>query len=308
MSDTSQNWKSNGKLLISGEYLVMESAIALALPLKFGQSLKVEINNSGLLNWKASTSLGSWFAAEFDINSMKIANTDNPKLASKLQEILLAAVNISENNFLGISGSSVETIADFNPEFGFGTSSTLISNIAHWANIDPYKLLEKTFGGSGYDIACARNSKPILFQRKDNDIIVKDIEFDSPFKDKLFFVYLGKKQSSYQEIANFKENCKFSSLDIEAISKITMELIEAKDIDEFEDLLEEHEYLMSEILKRPTAKSLYFSNYEGAVKSLGAWGGDFVLLTTRLSEKLFRELMKSKGLDVVYGYDEIVRV
>jgi len=33
---------SNGKLLLTGEYLVLEGATALAVPTKFGQDLKVE--------------------------------------------------------------------------------------------------------------------------------------------------------------------------------------------------------------------------------------------------------------------------
>lgn len=286
---------------------MLEGAVALAVPLKFGQSLRVEKNTSDLLSWKAYTSLGSWFTAEFDIESLEIANTDNPELAEKLQKILLATIKISETSFIVSSGCSIETIADFNVEFGFGTSSTLISNIAYWSNIDPYELLSVSFGGSGYDIACARKNTPILYQRKDSEIIIADAEFNPPYKDRLFFVYLGKKQSSFNEIINFRKNCKFSSMDIDAISSITLELTKTSDITEFEDLLEEHELLMSKVLKRPTIKSIHFSNYEGVVKSLGAWGGDFALFTTNLPEQEFRELMKSKGLDVVYGFDEIVR-
>jgi len=284
----------------------MEGAIALALPLKIGQSLKVEVNNSRLLSWKAYTPDGYWFNAEFDITTLDIKTTDNTEIASRLKDILLKTIIISEVNFMGNSGCSIETICDFNPEYGFGTSSTLISNIAHWANIDPYSLLSITFGGSGYDIACARNNMPVLFQRVDNEITDVDTEFDPPFKENLFFVFLGKKQSSYQEIKNFKDNGKFNSIDIDTVSKITLDLTLTNDIIEFENLVEEHERIMSNILNRPTIKSLLFSDYKGAVKSLGAWGGDFVMFTTRLPEKSFRGLMKSKGFDVVFRYDEIV--
>ena len=45
------NFYSKGKLLLTGEYLVLDGAKALALPTKKGQSLLVEKNNSGLLSW-----------------------------------------------------------------------------------------------------------------------------------------------------------------------------------------------------------------------------------------------------------------
>ena len=37
-----QTFYSNGKLLITGEYVVLDGAKALALPTKFGQSLVVK--------------------------------------------------------------------------------------------------------------------------------------------------------------------------------------------------------------------------------------------------------------------------
>ena len=48
-------FKSNGKFLLTGEYLVLKGATALALPLKKGQSLDVEIldGNEGLIHWDA---------------------------------------------------------------------------------------------------------------------------------------------------------------------------------------------------------------------------------------------------------------
>ena len=37
-----QNFYSNGKLLLTAEYLVLDGAKALALPTKFGQDLEVK--------------------------------------------------------------------------------------------------------------------------------------------------------------------------------------------------------------------------------------------------------------------------
>ena len=48
--------KSNGKFLLTGEYLVLKGATSLALPLKFGQSMEVETldKNENLIHWDAS--------------------------------------------------------------------------------------------------------------------------------------------------------------------------------------------------------------------------------------------------------------
>ncbi len=191
MSDTTQSWRSNGKLLLTGEYLVMEGAKALALPINLGQSLTVNHNDSDCLIWNAHKPGGSWFTATLKIPSLDVQSTSDVKLSNKLRDILLNARSLSESNFLKGGGVEVETNLEFNPEYGFGTSSTLISNIANWLNINPYDLLSTTFGGSGYDIACARSNSPIIFQRKENEIQVADADFNVGFNVGLYFVYLG---------------------------------------------------------------------------------------------------------------------
>ena len=44
---------SHGKLLLSGEYLVLVGAQALAVPCKMGQSLEFEANDSKILKWES---------------------------------------------------------------------------------------------------------------------------------------------------------------------------------------------------------------------------------------------------------------
>ncbi len=306
MSSDTQTWSSNGKLLITGEYLVMEGALAMALPLKVGQTLSVRKNHNNILKWQANMPGGSWFTAEFDLNSFGVIITDNNILAKKLGDILVATRELSHTFLSDNVGFDVVTNLDFNPEYGFGTSSTLISNIAMWADVDPYKLLEKTFGGSGYDIACARTETPILYKKKDGVVEVRSVDFSPVFKDKLFFVYLGKKQNSADGIKAFKKNGKFTISDIVSISDITNQLVKTKDFTIFQELLEEHELILSKILDLPTAKSLLFDDFTGAVKSLGAWGGDFVLMTYNDSEQILRSYLEDKGFDIIFRYDELI--
>ena len=44
---------SNGKLLLTGEYVVLDGANALAVPTKYGQNLVVEIINKPYIIWKS---------------------------------------------------------------------------------------------------------------------------------------------------------------------------------------------------------------------------------------------------------------
>ena len=58
------NFYSNGKLLLTGEYLVLDGAKALAIPTKFGQDLLVEPIQEPELIWASFTNTGDcWFEA-----------------------------------------------------------------------------------------------------------------------------------------------------------------------------------------------------------------------------------------------------
>ena len=59
---------SNGKLLISGEYVVLDGAISLAVPTKYGQSLTVENINEAKIIWRSLDEKGLvWFEKEFEL-------------------------------------------------------------------------------------------------------------------------------------------------------------------------------------------------------------------------------------------------
>jgi mevalonate kinase len=304
---TKQSWHSHGKLLLSGEYLVMEGARALALPLKPGQSLTVKENElKGRLIWHAFTPEKTWFTAEFETENFNVLQTGNLGLAENLGQILRAVRKLAPAFLQDGKGFSVETKLDFNPEFGFGSSSTLISNLAWWADVDPYHLLRLTFGGSAYDIACARMNNPIFYQLESAIPVIEEISFKPEFRKQLYFVYLGKKQKSTESIQSFNKTAVFGKGDVETISLITEQIAKAESLRDFERLLNEHEKIMSTILGRPTVKSLLFSDYEGTVKSLGGWGGDFVLVTSVRPEPAFRADMRKRGFPLLFAFDEVV--
>ena len=71
-------------------------------------------------------------------------------------------------------------------------------------------------------------------------------------------------------------------------------------------LIKEHETILSTALKLKTVKELRFSDFWGQVKSLGAWGGDFVLVTSHKSLEETKKYFHDKGYHVFLNYDEII--
>ena len=296
---------SNGKLLITAEYLVLDGARALALPTKFGQNLTVENGKEHQIVWKSFDSDGTiWF--ETTILFSEIINNSNQENASErttLIKILHEAYKKNSNFIKFSEGYIVETRLTFPKIWGLGTSSTLISNIAQWLQIDAFELLNNSFGGSGYDIACAQNNTAILYHLENHKPIVKPIVFKPKCAENLYFVYLNQKQNSKSAIAAYYKKNKNLTHEIEIINQITADIIENNDIEFFTKLLQLHEKTMSTVLKMPTVKSNLFSDFEGEIKSLGAWGGDFVMVVSKGNPTNY---FKEKGFFVVVPYSEMI--
>jgi len=303
-----QSWYSHGKLLLTGEYLVMEGAKALAIPLKPGQYLKVEkiLRPQRELVWYALKPDGAWFSARYTLPDLRCTENTHDALSQSLIKLLQKVKDINPEFFSGNESYKVETQLEFNPEFGFGSSSTLVSNLAYWANVDPFELQFLALGGSAYDVACARATTPLFYQLHDGRPQLEPLDFIPAFSDRLFFVYLGQKQRTAESIKNFRQTASFGKREIERISAITTEIVQAADIYHFDQLLQEHERILSGILHLPTIKERLFADVPFQVKSLGAWGGDFVLVTTQLPSDEFKGFMKKRGLSVVFSWDELV--
>ncbi|MDP2723918.1 MAG: GYDIA family GHMP kinase [Bacteroidales bacterium] len=299
-----KNFKANGKLLLTGEYLVMEGAQALALPLVKGQQMQVNSNTEELLNWEAWSPDGLWFKSSFALPEISIVSTSDHLLAKKLKEILTEA--LKQTFFKKNRGFDIKTILDFNPAFGFGSSATLVALLAQWLGLDAFGLHHKIFGGSGYDIACATASGPIIYSIEKGVPKTQPIDFFPSFHHQLYFVYLGSKQHSAREIARFKDISKVNSSDIEQVNQLTEIVCNANRLEDFERALRAHEALLSGILKRTTIQEERFPLHEGVVKSLGAWGGDFVLVTTKKEKSAFVQEMKQAGYEVVYSFADMV--
>jgi len=295
---------SNGKLLISGEYVVLDRAVSLAIPTKFGQSLTVEPNTPSKLIWTSYDASGQiWYENEFSIKDFHSEiSIETDEITKRLIQIIKTARTLNPAFLSSTSGFKITTHLDFKKEWGLGTSSTLINNMAQWANIDAYILLEMTFGGSGYDIACAQHYKPISYQLHNGKPLVKEVYFNPSFKQQLYFVYLNKKQNSREGIAQYKLK-KPNELLINDISKISDKLIHSKSLLEFESLMTLHEDYISQIIQQKPIKEILFNDFKGCIKSLGAWGGDFILVTSLENPSVY---FKNKGFNTIIPFSDMI--
>ena len=249
----------------------MDGAQALALPTRLGQELKVRpgTNHLDQIHWKSLDDQGEiWFEGKFDSASGSLLEATDQKVGERLQTIF-EAVSKQRPGFS--NGLVCETRLEFPRNWGLGTSSTLISNLAKWANIDPYQLLQDTFGGSGYDIACAEAEGPILYQRMEEGAAVQGVPFSPSFQEHLYFVYLGKKQNSREGIKRYRTHAKKKAHLLLEVNNLTQAFLKAKTLGEFNRLIYIHEELVAQMIDLPRAKKLYFKDYWGEVKSLGAW-------------------------------------
>ena len=295
-----KSFHSNGKLLISGEYLVLDGALSLAFPCKFGQSLKFTEDSNGNLEWISKDMNDTiWFTAYFEAKTLKVLKTSNYNTVKWVKKILefCNKNSLTNKNLQG----KIECKLEFPNNWGLGSSSTLLNNLASLYEINPYDLNFSTTNGSGYDIACAGSNSAITYQVIENIPQVKKMDWSPIFKDEILFIFLKKKQKSNLEVKRFKELKKDPDL-ISRISSITKEIIYSKTIEEFEHLLDEHEAITGQYIQSETVKSKYFSDYEGSVKSLGAWGGDFVLATRKNKNYFF-----DKGFETILSFSEIIK-
>ena len=296
---------SNGKILITGEYFVLNGALSLALPTLYGQYLEINDNDSNIINWTSfNKNKEIWFKCELDKDSLKVKYSSSEEISEIIKE-LISYIREKESNFLKSNGSIINTELTFDKDWGLGSSSTLINNLSKFSGVDPYELNTKFFNGSGYDIACADSSSSLLYKLNDDKREIEKINFMPPFRDKLHFIYLNKKQNSLDEIKNFREKIN-SKIGITEISDITKRIILCKDQLEFNLLIKEHEDIVSRLISKEKIKDKLFNDFDGEIKSLGAWGGDFILASAL--DKNPTDYFKSKGFNTVLNYNELALV
>jgi mevalonate kinase len=293
---------SNGKLLITGEYVILDGALSLAVPALLGQSLEVTDNESKHIKWLSKNSDGRvWFNCTIRIDNLKVEKTSSNEISNKLSEII-KVIREEYPNFLNKSGSDITSQLTFNKEWGLGSSSTLISNLSQLAKIDPYELNNRIFNGSGYDIACAKSESPLLYRLIKNKRDIEKVSFRPIFHEKIYFVYLNTKQNSLNEIRKYKDLNPSITL-ISEISDITKELLKCSTLKNFNLLIHSHEQIISKLISKKPIKQELFKDFRGEIKSLGAWGGDFIMAS---SDEDPSNYFKNKGFNTVLKYGDLL--
>ena len=301
-----KKYHANGKLLITGEYLVLKGAKALAIPLNKGQTLSVETSNEAGLQWRAETLNGLWFEAKFNSQLNLIETTDHRK-ATTLQQFLHRSVQQNSTIQAQLNYTSVTTMLEFDPNWGWGSSSTLLHLLKQWLGIDPYQLMDETIGGSGYDIACAASNGPIIYRRTAGTAPqIMPAHFNPPFIHKIGIVYLNKKQNSSAQVKSFLASTSSQKDLVKEISELSEKIATTKEINAFISLVKRHEAIIAKATGLTPVQELLFPDFNGAIKSLGAWGGDFALFLSQESFQANRQWFQSKGYPVVMPLKEVV--
>jgi len=299
-------FKSNGKILLTSEYLVLDGAKAIALPSKLTQDLYVEQCDKEIIEWQGIDEKGNvWYEENFYLkNNDLVYRAKKNNTSEKL--LLLFNHILKTREVKDILGNKFSTKLNFKREWGLGTSSTFVNNLAKWANIDPYRLLFSAFKGSGYDIACCDVNNPIIFEKKQNSINVKNITFNPPFIENIYLIHLDKKQNTQASITNYLRTKSEKNDLIKRINLISEEMLQCKNLNHFEDLIVEHESIISQAISQEPIQKLTFNDYNlGKIKSLGAWGGDFILVTSKNNDLSY---FNNKGFETILKLSDLVYI
>lgn len=282
--------------MLFGEYLVLNGSDCVAFPLKFGQTLSVA-KSEGIV-WESYSKHGMWFSASMS-SDFTILKTNNEEVAEILQRLF--RVIHTEQPQLDFH-QHFKAEANFELNWGLGSSSTLISLLSQWSGVDVRKLLDVSFGGSGYDVACATATAPILYA---NGTIKKEFHLPKSITDNMLFIYLGNKQNSREEIKRYKKET-ITQEQVDQLNTAIEMALQTDVIDVFEQQLDCSEELISSIIKTEKLKQRLFPDYSYSVKSLGAWGGDFFLATYRDLETAKR-YFQGKGYTTLFTYQELIK-
>jgi mevalonate kinase len=298
---------AHGKLLISAEYMVLHGSLALALPLHKGQSLqRLRSEDRDVFSWDAYEAGNRWFSAKFNPATLGIIETSDQEKAENLRFLIKTLIEIDPSFQKELFTWDVETVLEFSPKWGFGSSSTLIALMAEWAEINPLDLHFRVSDGSGYDVACALTERPILYKLREDGPHYRHVRFNPPFAKNLYFVWLGKKQSTAEHLVEMANKINPGYQEILHFTTLTQQMTEATELSEFRQLMEEHEAKLSELIKLDRVSATLFPDLPGSVKSLGAWGGDFVLIATESDSQTLYNYLDKKGFNTIFRYNDLV--
>ena len=256
--------------------------------------------------WKSyDTQNEEWFMAQISLYDFSAVKTNDEVKAQYLKKLLKGAVRLNSEFLSKWNGFDVKTYLEFNKDWGLGSSSTLTYMVAQWAGVNPLLLHFECSNGSGYDVACAGADLPITYCMDGDEINYTEVDFDPKYADKLFFVHLNQKQSSSFAIDLYLKQAKRRKTLAKKQTAITESILKCNSFNKFKELITEHETITSEHIGLPTLNHAHFGDFDGAVKSLGAWGGDFILAASDIGTENVKSYFQSKGFDTIISYEEM---
>jgi hypothetical protein len=282
----------------------------LAMPVRYGQRLTATSSPAQhiIINWRSYVKEKLWLEARFPGSQLNYQTdkTSGEQHKNRLRQILLAARTLNPGFLSKNSEWNVRSDIEFDLQWGLGSSSTLISNIATWAGVDPYELHFKVSEGSAYDIACARSNQALLytFMGKQKQPEIQYITFHPVFSSQLFFIYSGKKQSSDESLRTFDRE-RVHIRDADAISALSEEMASTTSLPDFIQMMEDHEGIISRYTASEVIKKKHFPDFPGAVKSLGAWGGDFLLAASSIAPEQIIAYFRDKGFNTIVSFNDM---
>ncbi len=300
---------SHGKLLITGEYAILDGALGLALPTKLGQSLSLQPIEGKTWQWKSYLhNKQLWQQIEFDTKAILEFDQSLNELDFKGRILqLLHAIYQLKSPLLNTSQAfQVKTQLEFPKDWGLGSSSTLVANLAECFQVNAYKLLQLSFGGSGYDLACANAKQALIYQRQGFMPKISYTALSQKLTSHFYFVYRNQKQNSREAIQQYHETPKQDLQNaINQLDAITKALTSTDSLHQAEDLLLKHEAIIGKLINQAPIQQKLFSDYStGIVKSLGAWGGDFMLVTAKQPQDL--DYFRDKGYPIIKAYSSFI--
>ena len=79
-------------------------------------------------------------------------------------------------------------------------------------------------------------------------------------------------------------------------------MIKTDSLFDFEKLITEHEAIIASMIGLPRIKDVFFADYASEIKSLGAWGGDFILATRKNSS-----YFEQRGYNTVISFNNMIK-
>jgi mevalonate kinase len=262
------------KLLLFGEYSILNGGCGLTVPIKYTQRMTTKENENKGIRWFTKS-----------INVDYLTNSDFIK---KVETYLIS------NN---INNIDIYTKLDYPINWGLGSSAGTIVNLCNIFKLNRMHFYKCVENGSGYDVLCIDRKCPTIYQ----DGSITETRYIPKFKDNLYFVYLGNKSNTANAILESKKDKTITR----EIDNIIQEVLNCNNLQYFNLLIREHETMVSKLANQQKAKDRLFKDYFGEVKSLGAWGGDFVLATSNRNKTETFKYFERKGM-IIKRYSDFI--